>query len=132
MYKKLALDEGDVMDFKTKELVRKGKVRFAEIEFGTNAVLCRSLGVKRLPNVHIYKGAVGLVTAFPCGPNKFQLLEEKLANYKKMTDEELANEHKMEEGGALGDSIVTELSQEHWEEAMLKEKKKINMMGPSP
>jgi hypothetical protein len=131
MYKKLALDDGDVTDFKTKELVRQGEVRFAEIEFGANARLCRSLGIKRLPNVHIYKGAVGLVTAFPCGPSKFPLLVEKLESYRAMTDDELSNERKMEEGGVLGDSIVTELSQEHWEEALLEEEKK-HQRGSSP
>ena len=134
LYKKLALDEGDVTDFKTKELVQKGSIRFAEIEFGANARLCRSLGIKRLPNVHIYKGAVGLVSAFPCGPNKFPLLQEKLDSYQKMTDAELMNERKMEEGGVLGDAIVTELSQEHWEDALLTEEKKQSgkQVGPSP
>jgi hypothetical protein len=131
MYKKLVLDEGDVTDFKTKELVRLGEIRFAEIEFGANARLCRSLGIKRLPNVHIYKGAVGLVTAFPCGPNKFPILMEKLERYRTMTDAELSNERKMEEGGALGDAIVTELSQEHWEEALLEEEKK-HQRGSGP
>jgi hypothetical protein len=48
-----------------------------------------------------------------------------------MTDAELSNERKMEEGGALGDAIVTELSQEHWEEALLEEEKK-HQRGSGP
>ena len=88
-------------------------MRFAEVEFSANAELCRTLGVKKLPNVHLYKGDVGRITGFPCGPSKFPLLEETLGRLLQMSDEELRLEKTLEEGGELVDEIVTKLRDEH-------------------
>ena len=60
------------MSTTVRELVQKGQVRLASIEFGANTSLCRALGIKRLPYVHIYKSPVGRIADFSCGPSKFQ------------------------------------------------------------
>jgi hypothetical protein len=106
------LQEGDLFDDQG-NLVQTGNVRFAAIEFGANARLCKSLDIKRLPNVHMYKGSVGQLSAFPCGPSKFALLEEKVFRFLTLSDDELKLQRTLEEGSDLADSIVTELQREN-------------------
>lgn len=91
------------------EPVQKGQVRLASIEFGANTSLCRALGIKRLPYVHIYKSPVGRIADFSCGPSKFSMLEEKLKRYTSMSNEELTFEKDMDKGSELGDVIMSEL-----------------------
>jgi hypothetical protein len=89
------------------QLLKRGDVRFAEVEFGANAELCRSLGIKKLPNVHIYKGTeLGRITGFPCGPSKFATLEDTLERFRTMSDDDLKLEKTLEEGGELVDQIL--------------------------
>jgi thioredoxin-like negative regulator of GroEL len=112
MYKRLAYQQGDLFD-PSGDITKTGNVRFAEIEFSANARLCRTLGIKKLPNVHLYKGTVGRVAGFPCGPNKFPILQDNIDRFLTMSDDDLTLEKKLEEGGELADQIVTELQQEH-------------------
>ncbi|CAI5941115.1 unnamed protein product [Closterium sp. NIES-65] len=44
---------------------RHPDVIFLQVEFDPNKQLCRSLGIKRLPFFHFYRGADGLLDAFP-------------------------------------------------------------------
>ena len=104
-----------------KNQVQTGRVRLASIEFGANAQLCKSLGISRLPSVHMYKAPVGRISSFPCGPNKFPILMEKMERYLSLTDAELLFEKRMNEGGALADEIVTELHKQHKDEGLQKE-----------
>ena len=113
-FRKLGLDVADVYEGGT--LVKPGDVRLASIEFGANASLCRALGIKKLPSVHIYKRSAGKISGFSCGPSKFPLLVEKVDSYLKMSTEELVFEKNMDEGGVLGDEIVKELKQIHNEQ----------------
>lgn len=94
-------------------LVQEGTIKLAKVEFTSNLELCRSLGIKRLPNVHIYHPAVGLLDSFPCGPNKFPILVEKLDRYHQMTIAELQLEKTMKDGSELGNAIVQELHKEN-------------------
>lgn len=94
-------------------LMKEGDVRFAEMEFGANAQLCRQLEVKKLPSIHMYKGELGLVQEFPCGPKKFPIFEDRIARYRGLNDEELDLELRLEDGRELGDQIAAELHQEH-------------------
>jgi thiol-disulfide isomerase/thioredoxin len=129
LYKRLALQKGDIVDTSRSSsssstsgngssddevLLKYGDVRFAEVEFSANAELCRTLGIKKLPNVHLYKGDLGRITGFPCGPSKFSLLEETLGRFLTMTEDELKLEKTLEEGGELVDDIVTKLREEHY------------------
>lgn len=68
--------------------------------------------MKKLPTVHIYKGYMGRITQFACGPSKFPMLVDKLSRYLTMSEEELMFEKKMEDGGELADSILRDLQQE--------------------
>jgi thiol-disulfide isomerase/thioredoxin len=112
LYKRLALQKGDIVDTSRSSssstsgngsgddevLLKYGDVRFAEVEFSANAELCCTLGIKKLPNVHLYKGDLGRITGFPCGPSKFSLLEETLERFLTMTEDELKLEKTLEEG----------------------------------
>jgi thioredoxin-like negative regulator of GroEL len=110
-YRKLALDVTDVYD-QNNELVEKGKVRFASVEFGANPQLCRGLNIKRLPYIHMYKGTLGKVAEFPCGPLKFPKLVAKLDQLTQLSDEELKFEKEMQEGEVLGEEIVSQLQEQ--------------------
>eukprot|EP00547_Thalassionema_nitzschioides_P004847 CAMPEP_0194211742 /NCGR_PEP_ID=MMETSP0156-20130528/11075_1 /TAXON_ID=33649 /ORGANISM="Thalassionema nitzschioides, Strain L26-B" /LENGTH=222 /DNA_ID=CAMNT_0038939389 /DNA_START=198 /DNA_END=866 /DNA_ORIENTATION=+ len=111
-FRHLATQEGDVFN-SDNQLVQSGRVRFAEIEFGANTKLCRSLKIKRLPSVHIHKGSVGQLAAFPCGPSKFPILESKLDSFLGMTDEELKLEIQNKEFSDITDEIGSELRKEN-------------------
>ena len=113
-FRKLGMEVADVWD--GDELVQSGPVRMASVEFGANTSLCRALGIKKLPYIHIYKCPVGRIADFSCGPSKFSMLEEKLAGYINMSNEELKFEKEMDKGGELGDVIVSELKQIHKEQ----------------
>jgi len=77
---------GDLVD-EQGNLIRRGKVRFAEIDFSYNAKLCRDLGVKRLPFVHMYRGADGLLEEFACSPKDFStMVVEKMEQYLTQTE----------------------------------------------
>jgi hypothetical protein len=57
------------------QVVERGRVRFAEIEFTENEDLCRGLQATKLPHVLIFRGAMGpagLLENFQCGPAAFQ------------------------------------------------------------
>mmetsp|Transcript_485 Transcript_485/g.1173 ORF Transcript_485/g.1173 Transcript_485/m.1173 type:complete len:190 (+) Transcript_485:537-1106(+) len=90
------------------------KARFAQVEYSQNMQLCKMLGIKKLPHVHIYKGDLGRLAAFTCGPSKFPLLvEPKVQHFLEATDEELRLEKELEDGASLGDSIVEKIYQEY-------------------
>lgn len=74
----LSRDKTDWVDKKTGAVVNEGAVRFASIEFGANTPMCKGLGIKRLPTVHMYQKGIGRLEGFPCGPKKFALLLAKL------------------------------------------------------
>lgn len=89
--------------------VREGEIRLAEMEYRSNKELCKSLGIKKLPSVHFYsKGK--LIEGFPCGPRKIGMLLEKLERYQSMTPAELEFEADMNQGMALGDSVLETLN----------------------
>lgn len=109
-YKKLALEEGDKV--KDGKLIAPGRVRFAEVEFGANARLCRSFGIRRLPYIHMHKGKAGKVADFVCGPAKFQQLIDKVNEYADMSAEEVMLKEDLEKGASLGDEITREFREE--------------------
>eukprot|EP00591_Stephanopyxis_turris_P009055 CAMPEP_0195517964 /NCGR_PEP_ID=MMETSP0794_2-20130614/11847_1 /TAXON_ID=515487 /ORGANISM="Stephanopyxis turris, Strain CCMP 815" /LENGTH=178 /DNA_ID=CAMNT_0040646851 /DNA_START=351 /DNA_END=887 /DNA_ORIENTATION=- len=115
-YKKLALEKGDICDGNG-DIIEPGQMRFADVEFGKNAKLCRTLGVKRLPYIHMYRGAEGLLEDFACGPKKFPMLEEKIDEKLQMSQEEINFNMVMDEGTDLNDDIMTELKWEQYQEA---------------
>jgi len=106
-YKKLALEEGDKV--KNGKLIAPGRVRFAEVEFGANARLCRSFGIKRLPYIHMHKGSAGKVEDFVCGPKKFQQLVDKVNEYADMSVDDAMLKKELEKGDALGNEVIREL-----------------------
>ena len=126
-YKKLAAHYADWVDKNDSDTVLKaGKVRFAEVEFNKNAKLCRSLGIKRLPYVHFYRGAEGKLAEFSAGPSKFNLVTDKMHELLESSEEEKDFNILMNRGKDLGNYIVTKLSEEHWNQALLDEDKAKN------
>ena len=45
----------------TSQDIADNKIRFAEVDYGQNELLCHSLGVHRFPSVHVYKLHVGKI-----------------------------------------------------------------------
>lgn len=118
-YDKLASIHGDIVDPKDKtRVLDEGQVRFAEVEFSANAKMCRTLGIKRLPYVHFYRGAEGRLAEFAAGPSKFNLVIDKLKELLSLSQEEIDFNIMMEDGEHLGKYLVTELKKEHWDEAL--------------
>ena len=109
-YKQLARQYGDLIN-EDGEILKEGKVRFAQVEYGANVRLCKTFGIKKLPFVQIYKAPLGKITDFVCGPKYFEeRLISKLEKYLSMTDEEIKFEKDMEDGATiLGDEIFTEV-----------------------
>ncbi|CAI5513924.1 unnamed protein product [Closterium sp. Naga37s-1] len=54
---------------------------FLQVEFDPNKQLCRSLGIKRLPFFHFYRGADGLLDAFPATLTSIAKIEEALETH---------------------------------------------------
>ena len=111
-YKRIGKEIGELSTHNkdgSESVVREGEVRLAEMEYGSNKELCKSLGIKKLPSVHFYsKGK--LVEGFPCGPRKIGMLLEKLSRYRFMSPAELEFEADMNQGMALGDSVLETLN----------------------
>lgn len=85
-------------------------MRLAAIEFGANKDLCKSLNIKKLPTVHFYQNGKKLA-GFPCGPAKFQLLQDTVNHYLRSQQDEPKLEQTLSQGDALMKS--PEVSQEY-------------------
>lgn len=108
-YKQLARNHGDLFDDKGNE-IRKGNVRFAEIEYGKNVQLCKSFGIKKLPFVQIYKATHGRIDEFSAGPKVFkEKVTTRVEELLEMSDDEISFEKNMKDGEMLGDSIVSSI-----------------------
>mmetsp|Transcript_28057 Transcript_28057/g.46441 ORF Transcript_28057/g.46441 Transcript_28057/m.46441 type:complete len:277 (+) Transcript_28057:201-1031(+) len=119
-YKRIAREIGDLeevtmsgsSDDEVASVVREGEIRMGEIEYGSNTELCKSLGVTKLPTVHIYSSKGKLVDSFRCGPKKVSVLLDKLDMYMSMSPAEVDFEADMYEGALVGDSILDALNEE--------------------
>ena len=112
-YNRIGKEIGDLtaknlLDGSETVVLRKGEIRLAEMDHGSNKELCKSLGVTKVPSVHFYSRG-RLVEGFPCGPRKIAFLLDKLMRYRSMTTSELAFEADMNEGKALGDTFLETL-----------------------
>jgi len=110
-YERIAQNVGDMVvtnEDGTESIVEQREMRFAEIEYGANRKLCKSLGVKKVPSVHFYSRGK-MVDGFPCGPKKIAMLLEKLTHYRSLSHTELAFEADMNQGLDLGDSVLLEV-----------------------
>jgi thiol-disulfide isomerase/thioredoxin len=109
LYQKLANDRADwvaggAKNIKSEnadgDILERGAVRLASIEWKANTELCRSLGVTRLPSVHYYQNGRKLA-GFPAGPSKFQLVKDRLTYYQTLSKAELDFEANLEQGDML-------------------------------
>jgi thioredoxin-like negative regulator of GroEL len=73
-YNKLAHDYGD-------------RIRFAEVEYGANAMLCKTLKVRSLPTVHMYKKGKGKVSQMTKRPSEFQDVVDEIDRLLSLDDE---------------------------------------------
>lgn len=110
-YERIGREIGDavaVSDDGSEIIVREGEIRLAEIEYGANQDLCKSLGVRKLPSVHIYSGGK-LVEPVACGPKRIGMLLSKISHYKSLSLPELSFEADMNQGLALGETVLETL-----------------------
>jgi thiol-disulfide isomerase/thioredoxin len=118
-YKRIGREIGDLEevtlnddDEEAASVVRKGEIRMGEIEYGANADLCKSLGVTKLPAVHIYSSKGRLVDAIRCGANKLSAFLDKLDMYLSMSPAEVDFAADMLEGVNLGNNVLDTLNKE--------------------
>jgi len=76
-YRRLAYEEGDHIDI-AGSMVHMGKVRFAEAEYSASAELCKSLQVRKLPTVHMFRKGEGKIADMTCKPSLFHLVIEEM------------------------------------------------------
>lgn len=82
------------------QLVKEGKVRIAEVEWGANTQLCKSLGVKKLPSLYFYSGGMK-ISSLAAGPSTFSKVREAVKRYSGMSMAELQFEAELERGKKL-------------------------------
>jgi len=108
-------NENKNMDSKKEIVVSKGKVRFAQIEYGANMRLCRTFNIKKLPYIQIYKAPVGKLSEFVCGPKFFEeRLTSRLDHYLTCNDDQLKFERDLDEGEVLvKDTLMEEVEKKN-------------------
>ena len=78
-YKKVANKFGDKYDGKTGKVTKKGRARFAEMQYddpNNKEILSQVLNAKQFPYIIMYKGRKGKIREFQCLPAKFQKLDD--------------------------------------------------------
>ena len=113
-YERIGKEIGDLVITNkdgTETVVKSGEIRLAQIEYGANRKLCKSLDVKKVPSVHFYSERKK-VDGFPCGPKKIAMLLEKLSHYRSLSLVELSFEADMNEGSALADRVLETLCED--------------------
>lgn len=109
-YERIGKEIGDLVAINDPSTVtRKGEIRLGEIEFGKNAMLCKKLGVKKVPSIFVYYKGTKL-DGFPCGPKKIAQTTERLNHFRSLSPTELAFEANMGEGLELGDELLEQLN----------------------
>lgn len=88
-YRHLAFEEGDRIIAGSSSPVHTGEVRFAEVEYTASAKLCKSLKVKKLPTVHMFRKGEGKVADMTCKPSLFHLVEEEMHHLMEGSDSRL-------------------------------------------
>jgi hypothetical protein len=83
----------------------------AQVEFGQNTELCKSLGVTKFPSVQIYSRG-RLIDSLSCGPRKLPIVLEKLEQYLSMSPAELDFEADMFDGSILGETVLDTIDRE--------------------
>lgn len=76
-FRHLAFDEGDRINVDG-SMVHLGNVRFAEAEYSASAKLCKSLKVRKLPTVHMYRKGEGKIADMTCKPSLFHLVTDEV------------------------------------------------------
>lgn len=78
-FKKLANEVTDKVDpSRPNEIIERGKVKMIDVEYTANKKLCKTLGIKKLPYIHMYKGSKGRVCDFLCNSKTFNVLIDKM------------------------------------------------------
>jgi len=128
-FKHLAQHHGDMYDKKgnlKQNADSLGDVRFAQIEYGSNRLLCKSFGIKKLPFVQLYMGSgipsssasanienadadfvnVGKIDEFVCGPAKFDnLVAKRVDELLHSSRDQMLFEKNMVDGQALTNEL---------------------------
>eukprot|EP00591_Stephanopyxis_turris_P001892 CAMPEP_0195522646 /NCGR_PEP_ID=MMETSP0794_2-20130614/21007_1 /TAXON_ID=515487 /ORGANISM="Stephanopyxis turris, Strain CCMP 815" /LENGTH=213 /DNA_ID=CAMNT_0040652449 /DNA_START=203 /DNA_END=844 /DNA_ORIENTATION=- len=85
-FRKVAHDYGDQIDaVNNYGDVEDGPVRFCAIEYSRNEKLCRTLGVERIPAIHMYRKGEGKLCGFVCEPKDFKTVLDKIEHFLERT-----------------------------------------------
>lgn len=102
-------------------------MHFAEVEYNANKVLCKTLKVRSLPTVHIYKKGEGKVVEMTKRPSEFQDVVDEIdrlliADDRKFVEDEtytitmlnatddLNFEQRMAEGNDLSKEVMKKIT----------------------
>eukprot|EP00980_Cylindrotheca_fusiformis_P006128 scaffold1319_cov126-Cylindrotheca_fusiformis.AAC.17 len=107
-YERIGKEIGDLEAIDGSSIVKKGEIRLAQIEYGENTELCKSLGVQKVPSIHFYSQGKK-IDGFPCGPKRIAYTLERLNHYRNQSPEELAFEAELGMGGAFVDEVLDEV-----------------------
>jgi len=114
-------------------------VRFAEVEYNTNKDLCKTLKVRSLPTVHMYKKGKGKIAQMTKRPSDFhdvideidRLLSEEDAeetytvNHSQIVSDTALFEDFMKDGTEMLKEIMTGMKKSKMKEQEREEKEKI-------
>jgi thioredoxin-like negative regulator of GroEL len=108
-YERIGREIGDLESVNdSSTIVREGEIRLAQIEFGKNTALCKSLGVTKVPSIQFYSQDKK-VDDFPCGPKKIAHTLERLNYFRSLSPQQLAFEADMGQGEELGGELLEQL-----------------------
>jgi hypothetical protein len=127
-FKQLAMTHGDLMD-DDGNVISEGQIRFAQAEYSENRILCKAMGITKLPFVQIYKAGVGKIDEFVCGPRDFQeKVKRRVDELLEMSDDELRFQREMEEGQSLSNSLLPAIVLNKEDSSSAKEGSNPNMV----
>lgn len=116
----------------------RDKVRFAEVEYNMNNMLCKTLKVRSLPTVHMHKNGKGKVAQMTKRPSEFQDVIDEIDRLLSSTESEedtesetytmnlddrtdsMQFEQAMKDGSSLSEEIMSKIKLQEREEKARK------------
>ena len=101
---KVKSEHADVINAVTGEVIRKGNIRFASVEWGANEELCQAQGIEKLPTTRFYINGI-LQKEITGGAKKFEqhkdAIQYFLQKQQKRQTEDSIMEKTLNTGGAM-------------------------------
>ncbi|GAX26236.1 hypothetical protein FisN_16Lh065 [Fistulifera solaris] len=104
---KIKSEHGDVVNTVTGDILHRGDIRFASVEWGANEELCQAQGIEKLPTTRFYINGI-LQKEITGGAKKFEQHKDAINYYlqkqqkrKAASDEEYDMEKTLNTGSAM-------------------------------